>query len=123
MKIQKDLIQRMLWLLLVGIIMAAIISEITFRLQGNTYSRDPQTIDLVIPAGASASVAQGKSLLPDSQTFVVGDTLMVKNMDSVTQTLGPLVIPPGSSTGDHIHNAPGSFVISWHPARIADRCL
>lgn len=97
MRIQKNLLQRMLIFFVIGIVLAGVFSEASFRLQGNTYSRDPQTIELVIPAGTFASVNQGKNVLPASQVFVLGDTLVVKNEDSVTQSLGPLVIPPGSS--------------------------
>jgi hypothetical protein len=97
MSIRKDLIIRMLIFTVTGIVVAVIFSEASFRLQGNTISRNPQTIELVIPAGTSEKVASGQSVLPASQVFVAGDTLNVKNEDTVTQTLDPLVIPPGSS--------------------------
>ena len=108
----------MLFFLVIGIIAAAIFSEISFRLQGNSTSRDPQTIELIIPAGTSSRVAQGQSVLPPGQVFVVGDTLQVKNEDSVTQTLGPLVIPPGSSASmklDQVGNL--SYTCSFEPSK------
>jgi hypothetical protein len=97
MRIRKDLIYRILLFMLIGVVAASVISEVTFRLQGETISRDPKTINLVIPAGTSEKVAQGESVLPPGQIFMLGDTLQVTNEDSVTQTLGPLVIPPGST--------------------------
>jgi hypothetical protein len=97
MSIRKDLILRILIFMAIGVVAAGVISEISFRLQGETISRDPRTIYLVIPAGTSEKVAQGESVLPAGQVFMVGDTLAVTNEDSVTQTLGPLVVPPGSS--------------------------
>jgi hypothetical protein len=104
--------------MVIGVLAAGIISEFTFRIQGNTYSRDPQTIELVIPAGTSENVTQGKNLFPASQDFVVGDTLLVKNEDSVTQTLGPLVIPPGSSASMKLNQAGNtSYTCSFQPSK------
>lgn len=118
MRLQRNLILRMLFFLAIGIVAAAIFSEISFRLQGNSTSRDPQTIELIIPSGTSSKVAQGQSILPAGQVFVVGDTLQVKNEDSVTQTLGPLVIPPGSSASmklDQVGNL--SYTCSFEPSK------
>lgn len=118
MRFPKDLILRMLLFMVIGVIAAALISEISFRLQGNTISRDPQTITLVIPAGTSEKVAQGQSVLPAGMIFMVGDTLLVKNQDSVTQSLGPLVIPPDSSASmklDQVGNL--SYTCSFQPTK------
>jgi hypothetical protein len=97
MSIRKELVFRILFFIVIGVLVAALFNEVTFRLQGNSTSRDPQTIQLIIPRGTADKVAQGQNVLPAGQIFVVGDTLEVKNEDTVTQTLGPLVIPPGSS--------------------------
>jgi hypothetical protein len=106
----------MLIFTLTGIILAAIFSEVTFRLQGNTTTREAQTIELVIPAGTSQKVAGGQSVLPASQIFVTGDTLVVKNEDTVTQTLGPLVIPPGSFASMKLDQAGNmSYTCSFQP--------
>jgi hypothetical protein len=104
--------------LAIGIMLAAGGSELAFRLQGNTSSRGPQTIELNIPAGTAQSVAQGESILPTSQTFVVGDTLLVHNQDSVTHTLGPLVIPSGSSASMKLDQAGNlDYTCSFQPSR------
>lgn len=118
MSLRKELVYRMLLFLAIGLIASAIFSEITFRLQGDTTSRDPTTIQLVIPAGTAAKVAQGQSVLPTGQTFVVGDTLQVKNEDSVTQTLGPLVIPPASTASMKLDQAGNlSYTCSFQPTK------
>ncbi len=118
MTLRKDLLIRMLVFLVIGIVVAAIFSEASFRLQGETTSRDPQVIVLVIPAGTAAKVAQGQSVIPAGQTFMVGDTLQVKNEDSVTQTLGPLVIPPGSSASMKLDQVGSlSYTCSFQPAK------
>ena len=119
MKIRKGLLLRMLFFILFGVIAAAIISEISFRLQGDTTSRDPMLIRLVIPAGTAARVAQGESVLPKGQVFVVGDTLQVTNEDTVTQTLGPLVIPPGSTASMKLDQAGSlSYTCSFQPSKV-----
>jgi hypothetical protein len=118
MNIPKGLILRMLIFLAIGLVASAIFSEITFRFQTDTTSRDPTTIELVIPAGTAAKVAQGQSVIPAGQTFVVGDTLMVKNEDSVTQTLGPLVIPAGATASMKLEQAGSlSYTCSFQPTK------
>jgi hypothetical protein len=118
MSFRKALILRMLFFLAISVIAAAIISEVAFRLQGDTSLRDPQTILLVIPAGAAEKVTQGQSVMPAGQVFVVGDILQVKNEDSVTQTLGPLVIPPGSSAKMKLDQAGSlSYTCSFQPTK------
>jgi hypothetical protein len=118
MTIRKDLVLRILLFAVIGVVAAAVISEVSFRLQGDTTSRDPQTIILVIPAGTAEKVAQGQTVLPAGQTFVVGDTLQVKNEDSVTQTLGPLVIPPGSSASMKLDQVGSlSYKCSFQPTK------
>jgi hypothetical protein len=118
MTIRKDLVLRILLFAVIGVVAAAVISEVSFRLQGDTTSRDPQTIILVIPAGTAAKVAQGQTVLPAGQTFVVGDTLQVINEDSVTQTLGPLVIPPGSSASMKLDQVGSlSYKCSFQPTK------
>ncbi len=118
MTLRKELLIRMLIFLAIGLVASATFSEITFRLQADTTSRDPTTIQLIIPAGTAAKVAQGQSVIPAGQMFVVGDTLQVKNEDSVTQTLGPLVIPPGATASMKLDQA-GSlrYTCSFQPTK------
>jgi len=118
MSFWKASIGRVLLFMLIGVVAAAIISELAHRLLGDSSLRDPQTIMLVIPPGTADKVAQGKSVLPAGQVFVVGDVLEVKNEDSVTQTLGPLVIPPGSSASMKLDQVGSlSYTCSFQPAK------
>jgi hypothetical protein len=115
---RKALITRISLCLGVGILLAILFTELAFRLQGNTLSRAPKTVVLDIPAGTSARVGAGASVLPQDFVFVVGDVLLVHNQDSVVHTLGPLVIPPGSSATmalNHIGNL--SYVCSFEPTK------
>jgi hypothetical protein len=118
MTVQKELVWRMLIFLVIGLIASAIFSETTYHLQADTTSRDPTTILLVIPAGTSAKVSQGQSVIPAGQSFVVGDTLQVKNEDSVTQTLGPLVIPAGATASMKLDQVGSlSYTCSFQPTK------
>jgi hypothetical protein len=116
--VRTALLIRFLICIAVGILIAIPLSELGFYMQGNNTSRAPKTIVLNIPAGTSAKVAQGTSVLPQDMIFVLGDTLVVNNQDSVAHTLGPLFIPPGSSSSiilNHIGNL--SYVCSFQPTK------
>lgn len=115
---RRALLIRFLIGIAVGVLIAIPLSELGFYIQGNNTSRPAKTIVLDIPPGTSAKVAQGTSVLPQDMTFVLGDTLVVKNQDSVAHTLGPLFIPSGSSaslTLNHIGNL--SYVCSFQPTK------
>jgi hypothetical protein len=108
----------MLLCILFGILLAGVGSELAFRLQGENISRSPQTIELFIPAGTAEKVAQGESILPASQTFVVGDTLLVHNQDSTMHNLGPLIIPAGSSASMKLDRAGNlDYTCSFQPTK------
>ena len=94
---RKALVIRFLIAMALGIILSGLVSEFAFRFLGNTTSRAPKQVALVIPAGTAEKVAQGEVVLPEEQIFVVGDTLVVRNEDKIAHTLGPLFIPSGSS--------------------------
>lgn len=92
------LIQRLLVSLLIGLALGAAISEIPFIFLRET-ARPPQEIVLTIPRGAAGQVARGEQppSIPTDMVFVVGDTLVVRNDDTVDHKLGPLWIPANSS--------------------------
>ena len=85
--------------MLAGLIFGVVISEMTFYYLNTGETRPPQVVKLVIPAGTAEKVALGETspTLPSSMYFVVGDTLIVNNLDSVVHQLGPLFIPSGAS--------------------------
>jgi hypothetical protein len=113
----KAVIVRVFISLLVGLLIAVIISEVSFRSQSNL-SRSPRTVELTIPAGTAEKASQGISLIPQGMTFVQGDVLSVHNLDNVTHTLGELYIPAGSTTS-LVLNQPGNLVLncSFRPSR------
>ena len=85
--------------MLAGVLFGVVISEMTYYYLKTGETRPPEVVELVIPSGTAEKVALGQSdpTLPATMVFVVGDTLVVKNLDSVVHQLGPLFIPSGSS--------------------------
>ena len=116
---RKALLVRFLICIAAGVLIAIPMSELAFLSQGNTTSRPAKTIVLDIPAGTSARVAEGTSVIPQEMLFVLGDRLVVNNLDSVAHTLGPLFIPPGGSASLALKQTGNlSYVCSFQPTKI-----
>jgi len=81
-----------------GLLVGVLVSEVPFLFLQET-ARAPREITLIIPAGTAEQIAHGEQppSIPENMTFVVGDTFVVKNEDSVDHKLGPLWIPANSS--------------------------
>ncbi len=101
-------VARFALILALSIVAVYIVSEvgILFQQDENT-ARSPATIVLTIPEGTAAKVAAGQAPpeIPAEMTFVLGDVLVVRNLDEVAHTLGPLFIPPGSSASMPLNQA------------------
>ena len=69
--------------MLLGVLLAAITSELAYQVLKRE-NRAPQQIEMVIPAGTASQVSEGETppSLPEDMTFVVGDTLVIVNLDS-----------------------------------------
>ena len=91
-------VKRILISLLVGLLLGVAIGEIPFIFLRET-ARPPREIVLTIPAGTAEQVSRGEQppTIPENMIFVVGDTLLVANEDTVDHKLGPLWIPANSS--------------------------
>ena len=101
------IVRRVLIPMLLGFLLGAGVNEISFLFLKTAAGRAPQRIELVIPPGTAAKVAEGVSnpVLPDTMVFVIGDILVVKNEDAVNHQLGPLYIPPGTSASLTLNQA------------------
>ena len=91
-------VKRIVYAMLIGLGFGLLISEVPFLFLQET-ARPPEEITLVIPTGTAEQVARGEQppAIPDSMSFVVGDTLIIRNEDSVDHKLGQLWIPANSS--------------------------
>jgi hypothetical protein len=92
------MIKRILVSMLLGIAIGVLISVVSFLFLQET-ARPPQEIVLTIPSGTAEQVARGEQppSIPKDMIFVVGDTLVMKNEDSVDHKLGELWIPANST--------------------------
>ncbi len=95
----KSIVFRMAVSMLVGIVLAAVMSELTFLFLRRGQDRAPETIVLTIPYGTAQMVAAGQTppSIPSDLEFVVGDTLEVRNLDDADHQLGALFIPAGAT--------------------------
>ena len=88
--------------LALGLLIGFAISEAAFVLTPNkeTAQRAPEQFDVVIPAGTAAKMERGEisAILPNGMEFIEGDVLLVKNEDAVAHQLGPLFVPPQTSS-------------------------
>ena len=89
---------RLVFTLFISLVLVWVGSEVAFYFLKSDSDRLPEDIELVIPFGTADMVAAGEPIpsIPDEMTFVLGDTLIVNNQDSVDHQLGPLWIPPRS---------------------------
>jgi hypothetical protein len=112
--------KRIILSMLAGLLFGVAISEMTFYFLNTGETRPPQIVKLTIPPGTAQKVSLGESdpTLPTSMYFVVGDTLMVNNMDSVVHQLGPLFIPSGSSASMKLDTEQDyAFTCSFIPSK------
>jgi hypothetical protein len=114
------IIRRIALSMLVGLALGAIVSELSFYFLNNGQTRAPKLVEIDIPAGTAARVARGEAdtSLPASMTFVVGDKLLVRNLDTATHQLGPLLIPAGTSASMNLATEQGySLLCSFEPSK------
>jgi len=114
-----QIIQRVLLALAVGIVIAVGLNEGSFIFLKSEAGRAPRAIELVIPAGTAEGMAQGHASpeIPENMVFVIGDTLMVRNNDSVDHTLGPLFVPAGTTASLKLDRAENFvFECSFQPS-------
>jgi hypothetical protein len=105
--------------LFLGVLVAGVTSEVSYQVLKRE-NREPQRIELVIPAGTAEKVAAGEAppSIPVNMSFVVGDRLVVVNQDNVDHQLGALWIPPGTSASMDLQTEENfSFACSFQPSK------
>jgi hypothetical protein len=103
----RQIIIRVLFFLAFGLVAGTFINEASFVFLKSEAGRAPTRIELVIPAGTAEKIARGEAeeAIPLNMVFVSGDTLVVKNDDFESHTLGPLLIPAGASASLNLDQA------------------
>lgn len=112
--------RRLLFIFIISFGLVWVGSEIAFRYLKEETDRTPQMVSIVIPAGTAAQVEAGEPVpsIPSEMAFVLGDTLQVKNEDSVNHQLGPLWIPAGTSASLSLDHADKyAYTCSFQPTR------
>jgi hypothetical protein len=116
-------IKRLLITFLIAILFVGGINEGAHLIQKEKTDRPPETVELIIPAGTAKLVAMGESepSIPSELTFVIGDTLLVKNEDEIPHELGPLFVPAGSSASLKMEDA-NKYTLgcTFQPSRYLD---
>ena len=92
-------LRRFIIVFVISLVLVGVMGEVANAWIGSSADRGPQAVELIIPAGTAEKLASGQEepAIPDSMTFVVGDTLVVRNQDVVDHQLGPVWVPAGSS--------------------------
>ena len=114
------MIKRIVISVSLGLLIATIFTEVSYRILKRE-NRAPERVELTIPAGTAKEIAKGQSPLsiPADMAFVVGDTLVVVNQDSVDHQLGPLWIPPGTSASLNLDTEQNyAFQCSFQPTKV-----
>jgi len=95
--VKRPLVLRIGLAMLIGLVAGILINEISYAFLRED-SRPPKQIEITIPRGTGDLVAAGQQPpgIPENMSFVVGDTLVVHNLDVVDHQLGPMWIPAGS---------------------------
>jgi hypothetical protein len=112
--------KRILVGVLAGLAFGVAISEATYFFLRDGEERPPEVVEITIPPGTAAKVQSGQAepSIPESMTFVIGDTLVVNNQDEVTHQLGPLFIPAGSAASLRLDSAQSSqATCSFQPGK------
>ena len=116
---RNEILKRVLLSLLIGVVLAGITTEAAYQVLKRE-NRAPERIELVIPAGTAERVAAGEAppSIPSNMSFVVGDTLVVKNEDTASHQLGPIWVPAGTSASLNLDTANQySYECSFEPNR------
>lgn len=116
---KNQTIKRILLCFLIGLVLSVAITEIPFIFL-REITRPPKAITLVIPKGTADEVARGEQPpgIPENMSFVVGDTLIVQNHDTVDHKLGPLWIPASSSASLSLNQVASlAYECSFQPGK------
>lgn len=95
----RSAVRRMWISLAISLVFAFVVSEVSYQLVKDSGERPPRNVEILIPAGTAQRIAAGGAgpVLPEMR-FVEGDTITVRNLDSVAHQLGPLFVPPGTAS-------------------------
>jgi hypothetical protein len=88
----------------------ALAAAVALLLGGCGGQPEPQTVEIVVPAGTQDRLAAGETVvvMPARLDLRVGDTLLIRNEDDVVQSVGPYSVEPGGAM-QLTYGAPGTY--------------
>jgi hypothetical protein len=91
-----------------ALLVAAVLAAVA--LVGCGSDPEPQTVEIVVPAGTQERLFAGETVevMPARLELRVGDTLLIRNEDSVTQSVGPYLVEAGGEMR-LTYGSPGRF--------------
>lgn len=95
----RAVLKRLAVTFVISAVFAFGVSEISYQLVKDQSDRIPREVEIVIPAGTAQTIVDGEPgpQFPDMD-FVEGDQLLLRNLDTVSHQLGPLWVPPQTSS-------------------------
>lgn len=106
-----------------GTVVGGALSLASWVLSGDIAARLPQTVEFVIPAGTATRIeaGEGAPAIPPDFTFLVGDTLVLRNEDSAAHAMGPYPVQAGSTLRIPLLQATTrSYLCTFHPQGAVD---
>ena len=101
-----------------GIGLAGFISTAAWIALSDGPLRDPENVEVRIPAGTAEAIERGAAVspIPANLRFVQGDSLVLRNEDSVPHTVGSYSVGPGTTLTLPLGRASSSSLLcSFHP--------
>lgn len=101
-----------------GVALAGSISAASWIALSDGPLRDPQNVEVRIPAGTAEAIERGAavSVIPADLSLVQGDRLVIQNEDSVPHRVGNYSVGPGTRlTLPLDKGSSGSLVCTFHP--------
>ena len=104
-----------------GIVLAGALSFASWLILSGGPTRAAEEIEVVIPAGTAARVQAGAPppSIPDKLTLIQGDTLVLRNQDSVEHRLGPYRVAAGDTLQAPLGQTGSQrFSCTFHPGGV-----
>jgi hypothetical protein len=118
MSLWSSLRFRVLASILVGAGLGLLLGEGVALLSDDPTNRPAHEIELLIPPGTSVLVAAGnpEPSIPQGLRLATGDSLVVRNLDTVSHQLGPMWVPAGTTARLVFpHTIAGQYTCSFNP--------
>jgi hypothetical protein len=86
-----------LFMAVASVVLVAVAAVVWIAVAGGDDEREPETIEIVVPAGTQDRLDAGEEVvvMPTRLEFRVGDMILIRNDDDVPQSVGPYEVDAG----------------------------